>query len=594
MFKWILTLLCFTSFVFAQNANIKSVNFIQEGEISKLIIDLDKDTFVERIPLKEDKQIILDFKNTSSIKRYLRPIDTSEFKGSTVLISPYKKPGTKSDLRFAIQLRDNVRSILEKRGNRVILNIENRFGVFSKQKLKKSEKNEAVKLENKIVNIPKSFKVGDILQNLTQSGVKKYIGKKISVNVNNMPYTDLLKIIAETSGFNIIIDEAVNSLKPLTLNLTNIPWDEALDTILSLGNLVAPKHANILTIETEEQARAKKLREIENKNASRIQEPLVTKVFPISYADTKKLSEILGTYLTADRGRVQEDTRTSQLIVTDTVEVIERIKNIIRTLDTQEPQVLIEAKIVEADEGYEFKAGLARGGIRASYDPVTASADLPDNSGTFSISSAPNPDAPSLFGASISVFKRLLNLEFQLELMESENKGRVVTSPKIITENNQEAQITNTETSPFRVVTSDQGGNLIQSFEEATANISLAVTPKVTNEGAIAMQVDITKGGFGTAATADSRPPTTTNQIKTKVLVDNGSTVVIGGLYKTEDRTIQSGVPYLKELPLIGWLFRSSYNPTKSRSELIVFLTPRIINQKEAGLVDRNDSGLIE
>lgn len=594
MFKWIFIVFSIIGFAYSQGANVKSVNFIQEGEISKLIIDLDKEVFVEKIPLKQDKQIILDFKDTKSIKRFLRPIDTSEFQGSTVLISPYPKPGTKSDLRFAIQLRDNVRSILENKGKRVILSIENRFGVFSKTKLDKAAKNESLKINDEYVNVPKSFKIQDILENLTQSGVKKYIGKKISINVNNMPYTDLLKIIAGTSGFNIIIDEEVNKLKPLTLNLTNIPWDEALDTILDLGDLIAQKHSNILTIQTEAQARIKKLQDIQNKNANQIQEPLVTKVFAISYAETTKLSAIISTYLTAGRGRVQEDKRTSQLIVTDTVETMERIKSIIKTLDTQEPQVLIEAKIIEADEGYEFRAGLAKGGLAASYDPVTARGDLAANSGTFSISSAPDTQDAGIFGASIGVFKRLLNLNFELQLMESENKGRIVTSPKVITENNQLAQIINTETAPFEIITSDQVGNQIRTFEEAIANISLSVTPKVTNEGAIALEVDITKGGFGTASAVGARPPTTTNQIKTKVLVDNGSTVVIGGLYKTEDREIESGIPFLKDLPLIGWLFRSAYNPTKKRSELIVFLTPRVINQKEAGLVNRNDAGLIE
>lgn len=594
MFKWIFIILSFVSYVYAQTSNIKSVNFIQEGEVSKLIIDLDEGTFVEKIPLKEDKQIILDLKNTKSIKRFLRPIDTSEFKGSTVLISPYPKPGTKGDLRFAIQLRDNVRSILENKGKRIILNIENRFGVFSKQKLTKAGLKENNTITDEVINVPKSFKIQDILENLTQSGVKKYIGKKISINVNNMPYTDLLKIIAGTSGFNIIIDEEVNKLKPLTLNLTNIPWDEALDTILSLGSLNATKHSNILTVQTEAQARAKKLVEIENATANQIQEPLVTRVFPISYAEVATLSPIVSTYLTASRGRVQSDVRTSQLIVTDTVDVIERIKSIIKTLDTQEPQVLIEAKVIEADEGYEFRAGLATGGLSASYDPVTATGDLAANSGTFSLSSAPSVADPTLLGASISVFKRLLNLNFELQLMESENKGRVVTSPKIITENNQLAQITNTETTPYAVTVTDASGASTTNFEEATANISLAVTPKVTNEGAIAMTVDITKGGFGTADTLNTRPPTTTNQIKTKVLVDNGSTVVIGGLYKTVDRKIESGIPFLKDLPLIGWLFKSAYNPTKTRSELIIFLTPRIINQKEAGLVNRSDTGVIE
>ncbi|MCT4642571.1 MAG: type IV pilus secretin PilQ [Bacteriovoracaceae bacterium] len=594
MKKWIFLIFIMPIILYANIAQVKSVNFIQEGEVSKLIIDLDKEAFAQKVHIKEDKQIILDLKDVNADKRYLRGIDTSEFVGSSVYISPYRKPGTKSDLRFTVQLRDNVRSILENKNNRVILHIENRFGVFSRKKISKSEKNEKIQDEQKIINIPKSFAMNDILENLTQAGVKKYIGKKISINVNNMSYKDLLKIIAETSGFNIIIDDAIGQLKPLTLNLTNLPWDEALDTILNLGNLVAQKHSNILTVKTAAQARAEKLQEIENKKNNRIQEPLVTKVFSISFADSTNLVTIINDYLTKDRGRVQQDKRTNQLIVTDTVEVIEKIKSIMKTLDTQEPQVLIEAKIVEANEGYEFKAGLGIGGIQAGYDPVTPTASLNTNSGSFSISSAPGANAPTLLGANITVFKRLLDLKFNLDLMESENKGRVVTSPKIITENNQKANISSSNSIPVLVTNRDASTGLItETYEDVTANINLDVTPKVTNDGSIALDVSITKEGFSGEAAAGVRPPKTSNAIKTKVLVDNGSTVVIGGLYQTQSSQVDSGVPFLKDLPLIGWLFRSAYNPKKTRSEIIIFLTPRIINQKEAGLVNRSEDALI-
>lgn len=590
----ILMLLSFSSYGQEQKiANVKSVNFIQEGEVSKLIVDLDKEVFAERVHIKDDKQIILDIKNVNVDKKFLRGIDTSEFSGSAVLVSPYKKPGTKNDLRFAIQLRDNVRSFVEKKRNRIILHIENRFGVFSRTKLSKSDQSlDEVQDEstNEKLNIPKSGSIEDILENLTQSGLKKYIGKRISINVNNLGYRALLRMIAETSGFNIIIDDEINKLKPLTLNLTNIPWDQALDTILSLGDLVAQKHSNILTIKTSKQALDEKRRELENKNNNIIQEPLVTKIFPISFADLEEISTILKTYSTAERGSIQTDKRTSNLIVKDTVEVIERMKKIIETLDTQTPQVLIESKIVEANEDYEFRAGMGRRGFAFGYDPVSASSNLGEDDGGFIFSSAPDKEFPGIFGASINVYKRLTNLQFSLELMESESKGRVVSSPKIITQNNMPATITSKDTVNVRTVTINQGVSQ-EAFQPVSADVNLNVTPRVTNDGSIAMQVALTKSGF-TTDTTDSIPNTRERTINTNVLVSNGSTVVIGGLYQTQKNEVQSGIPFLKDLPLIGWLFKTAYNPKTNRSEMIVFLTPRVINQDEAGLVNREMEGV--
>ena len=577
----------------ADPAAVKSVNFIQEGEVSKLIIDFDKSVFAERTHIKNDKQIILDLKNVKADKKFLRGIDTSEFSGSSVFVSPYKKPGTENDLRFAIQLRDNVRSFVENKRNRVILHIENRFGVFSKKKLEKAESASAAVVDanpDEKLNIPKSGSVEDILENLTQSGLKKYVGKKISINVNNVPYRDLLRMIADTSGFNIIIDDAINKLRPLTLSLTNIPWDQALDTIMSLGDLVAEKHANILSIKTNAQAMEEKRKELENKNRNIIQEPLVTKIFPLSFADPANIIKILTGYMTEGRGRIEIDERTSNLIVKDTVEVIERMKKIIETLDTQTPQVLIESKIVEANEDYEFRAGLRKGGLGFSYDPITDGGNLNANSGSFSFSSAPDKENPGILGATISVYKRLANLEFSLELMESESKGRVVSSPKIITENNKAATITSSDQRNIRTVTLTNGVSQ-EGITQVSADVNLNVTPRVTNEGSIALKVSVQKSGF-TATTQDQLPNQVTRSIDTNVLVNNGSTVVIGGLYQTETREIQSGIPFLKDLPLIGWLFKSAYNPNRLRSEMIVFLTPRIINQEEAGLVNREMEGV--
>lgn len=588
---FIVFILITSSFCFAQEqSKIESINFIQEGEVSKLIIDFSGEAMAERTHIKSDKQILLDIKNVKTDEKNMRGIDTSEFSGSAVFISPYKKPGTKNDIRFAIQLRDNVRSFIERRKNRLILHIENRFGVFTRAKLKKAEEQDfsvssSEQEEGEKIFVPKSNSLNDILENLTQSGVKRYVGRKISINVNNLNYPDLLKMIGDTSGFNIIIEDEVRNLPPLTINLTNLPWDQVLDTIMDLGKLVAVKHGNILTIKTAEKARQERQKELDEQKTTKTLEPLVTKIFPISYATTAEINAILSSYSTKNRGTITQDIRTQQLIVKDTVEVIERMKKIIEVLDTQTPQILIQSKIVEANENYAFRAGLGGNGVSFGYDPLGDVATA--NAGSFQFNSITTDSNPSPIGASIQVFRRLTQLNFRLDLLESESKVKIISSPKVITENNKAAQISTKDT--FNFVTTQAGASGVANSQitPVTANTQLNVTPKVTNEGSILMQVQLTKSGFGSQSDPSLPPNTTTNNVNTNVLVDNGSTIVIGGIYSSTNSLSESGIPFLKDLPIIGWLFKSAYNPQRSRTELVIFLTPRVINQEEAGLVNR-------
>jgi type IV pilus assembly protein PilQ len=582
-------LLAFSYNVSAQE--IKNVNFVQEGEVSKLIIETDKDdVFAERFHVSEDKQIILDLKNVKVSPKLLRGIDTSEFPGSTVFISGYKKPGSTSDVRFAIQLRDNVRSVLENRGKSVVLNIENRFGVFSASKIRNSE-NTSLKTDEKIedaigLNIPKSNSTEDILQNLTMAGPKKYIGKRISINVREIPVPDLLNMIADTSGFNIIIDQTVSAAQPLTLTLTNVPWDQALDTVMSLSKLVAQKSSNILVVKTLAVATKEKEEEVAAAKLKEGLEPLVTRVFLINYATLVDIEKIIKDYITKDRGAIQLDERTNSLIVKDTIESIDRIKKIIETLDTQTPQILIEAKIVEANEAYAKRIGLSRG-ITFGYDPVSPIGTAVTGPG-FSFSSAPNAQLPTALGMTIGIYKRLLNLDVNLQLMESESKGRIISTPKVVTQNKKAATITSSEQTSFRVQQlAPTGTAAAVTFQNISADLNLNVTPQVTNDGAISMQISLSKSAFGTRPTPDAPPNITRRNINTNVLVDNGSTVVIGGLYQTSTLETRSGIPYLKDLPLVGWLFSSPYAPETTKNELIIFMTPRIMNQDEAGLSER-------
>lgn len=597
----------------AISAEMKAINFTQKGEVSELEFIFDtNDVEASKFQVKEDKQIIVDFAKTTATERVMRAFDTSEFSGGVVFVKAYKKPKSEKDIRVAIQLRDNVRSVLVRKPNRVILQIENRYGVFSQKKVEENQSyqekvSESPTAEASKLNVPKSESVEDILDNVTMSGRKKYIGKKVSMNLRSVKPDEILKMIADTSGFNIIVTEDVKKLEPVSLNLNDVPWDQALDTVLEMNKLVAKKNGMILLVTTFETAAKEREQAKKAKEAMIELEPLMTKVFPISYAKIDDLKQILTEYssdvpggggstgvgaASAKRGKISIDTRTNSLIVKDTAEVIERMKKIVEVLDSQTPQVLIESKIVEVSERYSKEIGL-NNGIGFGYDPFTASANAAVNAGgpagAFSFSSAPD-STRSVFGINVLRLNKLINLDFNLRLMESESKGKIISSPKVITKNNVAASITQDDSTYYQdtnVQSGTVGTSTTQAWKAQSSRLELAVTPQVTNEGSISLDVQIKKDSLNPSSQPQAPQDEVKRVIKTQVLVDNGATVVIGGIYSYQQQENHSGIPFLKDVPLVGWLFRTKWNPSTIKKELIIFLTPRIINQEEAGLVDR-------
>jgi len=578
--------------------NIVAINFQQKDEISFLDFVFDKENVnVRKFHVTDDKQIIVDITGVEASQRVLRAFDTSEFSGSVVFVSAYRKPDDNEAIRVVIQLRDNVRSKIAINGKRAVLQIENRFGVFAQRDLKQGENLSAKTIQEEKavrVNVPKSESLEDILENLTLSGRKKYIGKKITLNVKNLPVSSILDMIADASGFNIIQSEDVTTLPKASLNLVKIPWDQVLDTVLKLNDLVAEKNGSILTIKTLAKATEERLAKEAAQNVKVKAEVLVTKIFPISYSKAKDVSTIFKDYLTKDRGALSIDERTNSVIVKDTQSNIEKMSKVLEFLDTQTPQVLIESKIVEVFESYAREIGLKQG-VGFGYDPVGRSSSSRSIVGTasgasnnggpgFSFSTAPT-GVTNAMELTIGRFGRLFNLDFKLQLLESESKGKVVASPRVVTKHNVKAQLISKEQTSY-VKTEGTGDSATSSFEPISATLDLTVTPLVTNDGSIDLQIELSKEQFGTTPQVGAPPDITTRKINTSVLVDNGSTIVLGGLCNYTQRENHSGIPFLKDIPLVGWLFRSPYNPSTSKQELVIFITPRIINQEKAGLVN--------
>jgi len=519
---------------------LKAVSFYQDETKSTVEFVFDQENVEITKDVKErEKQLLVDIKNTTAASKILRSFDTSQFEGNVLFVSAYKIPQTEN-IRVALQLRALTPSNFERQGAKILLHLqhhnekENQLaGTNTSKEIDLTSLSSEEKTLDKTAEINSS--VEEVLEVLVKSGPKKYKGKKITINVKEMPVSSLLQMIAEASGFNVILGQEIFSLPPLGLTLIEVPWDQALDTILSTSNLVAKKNGIILTITTLEKANKEKELEILARKMRQNSDPLVTKIFPVSFATGEDIKKILDPYSTPERGTVTIDSRTNYIIVKDSPEVIEKMKKVVEALDTQTPQVLIEAKIVEVSEKYSKEIGF-RSGIGASYNPFDRGPSVASAAPKFSfnsVSGLPKDVAPnSAMALQFTNIGRFTDIALDLQLMESESKARIVSNPKVITQNKKKATLKVNTSYAFEMSKMTSAGTLVPGLESINAGINFNVTPQVTNEGSVVLDIDLTKDDFETADSSISKiPPTKGRSMKTSVLVDNGSTLVIGGLY---------------------------------------------------------------
>ncbi|AGH94977.1 type IV pilus secretin PilQ [Pseudobdellovibrio exovorus] len=412
----------------------------------------------------------------------------------------------------------------------------------------------------------------------------KFYGKKISIETNKMNVRDAFRFLADESGVNIIMDDAITG--DVSLKLRDVPWDQAFILILKSKQLGFKRQGNVLRIARlddikKDEDEAIKMLEKRKNNA-----PLIVRRFFIGYANIEELEKKITQFLTTTRnlanagagaaaaqasavenaGKIIADKRTNSLIVTDTEENMTRIEKLVAALDTQPPQVLIEGKVVEAKE--EFTRGL---GITWDSTPETTTGA---NRSKISIT----PQLDSGFAILDSQFSWgqldiLGSLTARLQLGEREDKVRVLSSPRISVLSNERATIAQTAGILIpRVQTDSNTGNVSTTFEVVQVGVNLNVTPQVSNEGTVTLDMDIERSFL---ARVDAQAPDKRNA-KTKVIVKSGETAVIGGIFESESRDGTSGVPGLQNIPILGRLFRND-REGKSKNELVIFVTPTIL-----------------
>jgi len=409
----------------------------------------------------------------------------------------------------------------------------------------------------------------------------------------------VLQVIADFTGLNIITSDTVQG--NLTLRLKDVPWDQALDIILQSKGLDMRKNGNVIIVAPREEIAAKEKLELEARNQIADLEPLRTENFVVNYQkvdDVRKLLVDDKQRLLSKRGSVMVDARTNQMFVQDTTARLEEVRRLLQRIDIPVPQVLIEARIVEADDRFSrnlgARFGFARitngewinGGAGSSIGP-SSTASSGSNSITINGSTVTNPNFVNLPAAGIGGFSpgtigltlfnssvtRLLNLE--LTALEADGRGKVVSSPRVITADKVKANIEQGTEIPYQAATSS-GATQIQ-FRKAV--LRLEVTPQITPEGAIFLNVSVNKDSPSAVATGGAGVAIDTKAVQTQVLVENGGTVVLGGIYEQTERVTTTKVPLLGDIPVLGWLFKNTAR-VNDRTELMIFITPRVVSER--------------
>ncbi|SDD68070.1 type IV pilus assembly protein PilQ [Cupriavidus sp. YR651] len=435
-----------------------------------------------------------------------------------------------------------------------------------------------------------------------------YRGERLSLNFQNIDIRSLLQVFADFTNLNIITSDTVQG--NLTLRLKDVPWDQALQIVMDSKGLASRRNGNVLWVAPKAELATKEKLELEAQQQITELEPIRSQVYQLNYQRADDVRRMLlgqattgggaggsaaaapvggaggtmgATRMLSKRGSLTADPRTNQLFVSDVASKLEEVQIFLQKIDIPVRQVIIEARIVEASDTFSRNLGVKLGfasqrsgaGYGNTYtnvvSPITQDAKW-DNGPALSLPAAaingtnPASVAFSIFNAGAGRF-----LALELSALEADGKGKIISSPRVVTANNIKALIEQGTELPYQSATSS-GATSIQ-FRKA--NLKLEVTPQITPEGNVLLDVDVNKDSVGIQTTAGFAIDT--KHVQTQVLVENGGTVVIGGIYGQEESNNYNKVPFLGDLPIIGYLFKNNAK-INNRTELLVFLTPRILN----------------
>nr|WP_313550995.1 type IV pilus secretin PilQ [Pseudomonas sp.] len=405
-----------------------------------------------------------------------------------------------------------------------------------------------------------------------------YTGEKLSLNFQDIDVRSVLQLIADFTGLNLVASDTVQG--NITLRLQNVPWDQALDLVLKTKGLDKRQIGNVLLIAPADEIAARERQELESQKQIQELAPLRRELIQVNYAKAADMAKLFQSVTKADagqseRGSITVDDRTNSIIAYQTQDRLDELRRIVSQLDIPVRQVMIEARIVEANVNYNKQLGVNWSGSRSGNGNFTISGGAASTTGT----SSPFVDlgvGSATSGIGIGFLTGSTTLDLQLSAMEATGNGEIVSQPKVVTSDKETAKILRGTEIPYQEASSS--GATSTSFKEAA--LSLEVTPQITPDNRIIMEVKVNKDAPDYQNRLDNgAPPISKNEVNAKVLVADGETIVIGGVFSNTQSKSTSKVPLLGDVPYVGRLFRRDL-VTDEKVELLVFLTPRIMNNQ--------------
>jgi type IV pilus assembly protein PilQ len=558
-----------------------------------------------------DKRLQLILFNTNLPDYRKQQMITTRFNSAVDRITPTQTPALKTSSMIVIELRESVPYYIEQVKDLLLVHFD--ASSIPPRPVEQSDLSSWKKVVTQATagaEVIKEKKSED--KGLRPKAARKYTGEKITLDFYNTDIKNVFRILMEVSRKNFAIDKDVTGKVTLTL-AKPVPWDQALDLILKMNQLGETSEGDIIRIASletlkkeEEFKQAEIIAKQKSREEQKVLEPLVTEYIPVNYSNAETdILPHLEKITSKDRGSaavdegdkstgkvfggasVSADKRTNMIIITDTASKIKQAKEIVKQLDKVTPQVMIEVRIVEATTGFARELGIKWGGL---YDGDHGSAagklfgaSAGGNYGTNDGAYAVNLPGSNLFSSTVGAglglaFSRIggttLNLDLRLMAMETNSKGKIISTPKIATLDNEKATIKQGYDYPFDTLNAETG---ITTTEWKPVDLLLEVTPHITPDNRVSMAIKTTKNDITTVLT---KTTIATKEAETKLLVNNGETIVIGGIIKETLTWSESGVPWLSKIPALGWLFKSKYRTTE-KTEMLIFITPKIIQLEQ-------------
>jgi type IV pilus assembly protein PilQ len=536
----------------------------------------------------------------------MRPLITTRFKSAVDHVVPVQTPKMGDTALVAVQLREAVSHTIKQENNVLFLEFssstvpprpipeaerpqwvqamkEAEATVAEEEEVKKEVVKEVV-VEKAVAKKEVGVETPPEEAVKTAEGKKVFTGQRISLDFQDADIHNIFRILHEVSGENFVIGQDVKGR--VTLKLDNVPSDQCLDLILKMNKLGTVVEGNVVRIATlstlasEHKAIEAALKAQE---AAEKLEPLVTRYIPVNYADASVVKGELDVIKT-DRGKVSVTTRTNTIIITDTETAVERAVEHVTRVDVATPQVSIEARIVEANTNFTRDIGVQWGGDVDFSNADLTTARLFGGQSDHSFTTTPNwavnlPPSGATSGISfalVNIAGTPFNLDARLMAMETQGRGRVISAPKIVTLDNTEAVIEQGTDIPYQTI--DEG---TVSLKFVSATLKLLVTPHVSADNRISMAIEATKNAPDFDNAVGGTPAISKKLAKTELLLNNGETIVIGGILEVTDTVAKAQVPGLSKIPVLGWLFKQK-KTIKIKKELLIFITPRIVRLEEA------------